>query len=110
MAYDEALADRVRDLVTGPGVTEKRMFGGLAFLLAGRLAVAASSRGGLMVRVDPAAAEGLLAEPGTEQVVMRGSAMRGWIWVDSAAVEDEGALEVWIGRGTAYAGSLPAKP
>ena len=109
MAYDEALADRLRALVTGPEVVEKHMFGGLAFLVAGHMAVAASSTGDLMVRVDPADADDLRSEPGTELMVMRGTAVRGWLLVAAAAVTEQQVLERWVTRGTSYAGSLPPK-
>jgi TfoX/Sxy family transcriptional regulator of competence genes len=107
MAYDEELAARVRDVLTGEsGVTEKRMFGGLAFLVDGHLAVSASSRGGLLVRVDPAQGEALLEEPGVAPFEMRGRAMTGWLHVAAAAVEEDDALERWVGRGLGFARTL----
>jgi TfoX/Sxy family transcriptional regulator of competence genes len=107
MAYDEELAARVRDVLTGEsGVTEKRMFGGLAFLVDGHLAVSASSRGGLLVRVDPAQGEALLEEPGVAPFEMRGRAMTGWLHVAAAAVEEDDALERWVGHGLGFARTL----
>jgi len=106
MAYDEDLADRIRALVAGePGLTEKRMFGGLAFLIDGNLAVSASGQGGLMVRVDPAETESLLDEPTVRRMVMRGRELNGWLRVESV---DDDAFETWVRRGVAYARSLRA--
>ena len=110
MAYDEELADRIRAEVAGEkNLTEMRMFGGLAFLVGGHMAVAASGQGGLMLRCDPDETEALLAQPGAEEFVMRGKAMRGWLRVDAAAVADDDALAAWVARGTVYARSLPPK-
>ena len=106
MAYDEDLADRIRSLVgPEPGVSEMRMFGGLAFLINGNMAVAASGQGGLLLRVDPASTAALLAEPGAAPFVMRGREMDGWLRVDPPA----GTLEEWVARGVTYARSLPPK-
>jgi TfoX/Sxy family transcriptional regulator of competence genes len=109
MAYDEELADRVRELV-GPerGLTEKKMFGGLAFLLDGHMAVAASGQGGLLVRVDPGTADGLLGK-GVEPMVMRGREMAGWLRVPPEAVGTKRELAAWVGRGVGFARSLPPK-
>jgi TfoX N-terminal domain len=110
MAYDEALAARIRDCIGGaPDLTEKKMFGGLAFLIGGNMAVAASGQGGLLVRVDPAEGEGLIAGNRARPMEMRGREMPGWLRVETAAVEDDAALEEWVERGAAYARSLPAK-
>ncbi len=110
MSYDEALADRVRALLAGPRTAEKRMFGGVAFLLAGHIAVAASSQGGLMVRVNPVEGERLLTEPGAEPMIMGGRrAMKGWLLVRGATLADPSALEAWVERGIRYAESLPPK-
>lgn len=109
MAYDEALAERLRDALAGHGVTEQKMFGGLAFLVGGNMAVAASGQGGLMVRVEPARTEELLAEPGAEPFEMRGRAMAGWLRVATSAIDDDAALLAWVDRGLAYASSLPPK-
>ncbi|MGY2874392.1 TfoX/Sxy family transcriptional regulator of competence genes [Marmoricola sp. URHA0025 HA25] len=110
MAYDEELAERIRHAVAGEaGVTEKRMFGGLAFLVHGNMAVAASGQGGLMVRTDPADAESLTAEPHVDRMVMRGRQMDGWLRVGAVAVESADALQRWVDLGVGYAGSLPPK-
>ena len=110
MAYDEGLADRIRELLAGEPVTEKRMFGGLAFLLAGNMAVAASGQGGLLVRVDPALTDELLAEPGAQEMQMSGRGpMRGWLQVSGDALDDDETLGAWVSRGVTYARSLPPK-
>jgi TfoX/Sxy family transcriptional regulator of competence genes len=110
MAYDENLAERIRGLVAGEhGVTEQKMFGGLAFLLGGNMAVAASGQGGLMVRVDPAESDALVAQTTARVVEMRGRAMPGWLRVDTAALRTERDLARWVRLGTTYARSLPAK-
>jgi TfoX/Sxy family transcriptional regulator of competence genes len=110
MAYDEDLADRIRELVAGErDFSEKRMFGGLAFLVAGHMAVAASGRGGLMVRVDPADVAALLARPHAAPFEMRGRPVRGWLRIDAEGVRTKRQLEPWVERGLAYARSLPAK-
>jgi TfoX/Sxy family transcriptional regulator of competence genes len=110
MAYDEALAARIREHVAGEPVQERKMFGGLAFLLGGHMAVSASGQGGLMVRVDPGETATLLAEPGAEPFEMGGrGAMKGWLRVSSGAVVDDEVLARWVDRGLAYAGSLPPK-
>jgi TfoX/Sxy family transcriptional regulator of competence genes len=110
MAYDEELAGRIRGLVAGEaGLTEKRMFGGLAFLVGGNMAVAASGQGGMMVRVDPDESETLLATTNARLVEMRGRQMRGWMRVDLPDVRTERQLANWVGLGVAYARALPAK-
>ena len=109
MAYDEELAERIRGLLPAIPVTEKKMFGGLAFLVGGHMAVAASGKGGLMLRCDPADSERLVDEPGASRMVMRGKEMDGWLRVTAVAVADDRDLERWIRIGTSYAGSLPAK-
>ena len=110
MAYDEDLADRIRELLGGdPDVTEKKMFGGLAFLCGGNMAVAASGKGGLMVRVDPGETEGLVAKPGVGPFEMRGRPLDGWVRVSAEAVRTKRQLEPWVARGSRYARSLPAK-
>jgi TfoX/Sxy family transcriptional regulator of competence genes len=106
MAYDEELADRIRGLVAGEdGVTEQKMFGGLAFLVNGNMAVAASGQGGILVRVDPAESADLVEKTQAEEMVMRGRSMAGWLRLDPA--EDE--LPAWVERGVSYARSLPPK-
>ena len=102
----EQLAARVRDVLVGEGVTEKRMFGGLAFLVAGHLAVSASGRGGLLVRADPSQVEALLQEAGVDRFEMRGRPVTGWLHVSTEAVEDEQALARWVGVGVARARAL----
>lgn len=109
MAYDEALAARIREHVAGEPVVEKKMFGGLAFLVGGHLAVAASGQGGLMVRCQPDQTADLAGEPGASPMVMRGTAMDGWLRVADEAVADEQVLERWVDRGLAFARSLPPK-
>jgi len=113
MAYDEELAERIRPLVHGAlpdvPVVEQRMFGGLAFLVGGHMAVAASSKGGLMVRCDPGDTERLLAEPGAATFEMRGKGMTGWLRVSGDAVADDADLSRWIEVGTSYTGALPPK-
>jgi TfoX/Sxy family transcriptional regulator of competence genes len=107
MAYDEALADRLRELTTAvPGLSEKKMFGGLAFLVHGNMAIAASGQGGLLVRVDPDESAALTKEPGVEVMVMRGREMPGWLRVDATADDD---LTPWVDRGVGFASSLPPK-
>jgi TfoX/Sxy family transcriptional regulator of competence genes len=110
MAYDEELADRVRALLGDrPGLTEKKMFGGLAFLVNGNMAIAASGQGGILVRVDPDESDALVASTPAEPMEMRGRSMAGWLRVDTADVADDGTLAEWVERGAAYAASLPAK-
>ncbi len=110
MAYDEDLANRIRELIAAePEVTEKRMFGGLAFLIGGNMAVAASGQGGLMVRVDPEDTDALVAKPHARPFEMRGRAMRGWLRVDAEGVRTKRQLEPWVKRGVNYARSLPPK-
>ena len=110
MAYDEDLADRIREQLGKERVTEKRMFGGLAFLIGGNMSVAASSDGGMLVRVDPAQGADLLAQPGVEPMSMGGRApMKGWLRVAPEVLDDDGSLATWVRRGVGYARSLPAK-
>ena len=110
VAYDEKLAERIRDLIAGePGLTEQKMFGGLAFLIGGNMAIAASGQGGLLVRVDPAETEELVAGSAAHPFEMRGKQMAGWLRVDAEAVRTKRELAAWVKRGTAYAQSLPAK-
>ena len=110
MAYDEELAHRIRALVGElPGLTEKKMFGGLAFLVGGNMAVAASGQGGILVRVDPAESDKLIDTTKAEVAVMRGRPMPGWLRVADTDVRTKPQLAKWVRLGTAYAGSLPAK-
>ena len=110
MAYDEELAGRIRALVGArPDLAEKKMFGGLAFLIGGNMAVAASGQGGVLVRVDPAESDDLVASTPAEPMEMRGRSMQGWLRVAPEDVATDAQLGDWVGRGTAYAASLPAK-
>ena len=108
MAYDEALAERIRNRIGGDA-TEKKMFGGLAFLVGGNMAVGASGQGGLLVRVDPAQSNELVASTPATLMEMRGRTMAGWLRVASEDLQTDDALAEWIDRGVAYARSLPAK-
>lgn len=109
MAYDEDLADRIRTAIQDrDGVTEKRMFGGLAFLVDGNMAVGAS-QGGLLLRVDPSETDSLVGEDGVTRSEMRGRAMNGWVRVDPSAIASDEELTRWVQVGVAYAGSLPPK-
>lgn len=108
MAYDEELARRIREVVDGEAeVTEKRMFGGLAFLVDGKLAVA-SGQHGIMLRVDPAESDSLTRSPAVHRTRMRGRELAGWLDVDLEALEDEDDLRRWVGKGLGYARSLPS--
>ena len=110
MAYDEDLARRIRELVAeSPGLTEKKMFGGLAFLIGGNMAVAASEQGGIMVRVDPEESDALVSSSPARLLEMRGRLMRGWLRVDSEHVRTKAELADWVNRGVSFARSLPAK-
>jgi TfoX N-terminal domain len=110
MAYDEDLANRIRELIAAePNLTEQRMFGGLAFLIGGHMSVAASGQGGLLVRVEPDETEALATEPHARRFEMRGREMDGWLRVDPEGVETKSQLEPWVRRGVAYARSLPPK-
>ena len=111
VAYDEELAERIRTLLESEaGVTEQRMFGGLAFLVRGNMAVAASGQGGALVRVDPAESDTLVATTSARLMEMRGRQMQGWLRVAPEDLRAEDELATWVERGTAYARSLPAKP
>jgi TfoX/Sxy family transcriptional regulator of competence genes len=110
MAYDEDLADRIRELVGGQSaVTEKKMFGGLAFLIGGNMAVAASGQGGVLVRVDPAESDKLVASTDACTAEMRGRLMQGWLRVGPEHLRTKRQLAKWVQLGTTYAQSLPAK-
>jgi TfoX/Sxy family transcriptional regulator of competence genes len=110
VAYDEELADRIRELLGGEsGLTEKKMFGGLAFLIGGNMAVAASSQGGVLVRVDPAQSDRLVATTNARLMEMRGRQMQGWLRVDREDVRTKRQLARWVGLGATYARSLPRK-
>ncbi len=110
MPYDEALAEAIRELLAGePDVSEKKMFGGLAFLVGGNMAVAASGQGGVLVRVDPAESDTLVETTNARLMEMRGRSMQGWLRVDSEDVATQAELAEWVKRGTGYARSLPPK-
>jgi TfoX/Sxy family transcriptional regulator of competence genes len=110
MAYDEDLANRVRELVAAnEGLTEQKMFGGLAFMIGGSMAVGVSGQGGLMVRVEPEETAALVAKPHARPFEMRGREMNGWVRVDPEGVRTKRQLEPWVRRGVSYARSLPPK-
>jgi hypothetical protein len=110
MAYDDELAERIRDLVCEEdGLTEKKMFGGLAFLINGNMCVSASREGGLLLRVDPEQTDALLDEPHTEPFVMRGRPMDGWLRVGPDGVERDADLRRWVAVGVGCARTLPPK-
>jgi TfoX/Sxy family transcriptional regulator of competence genes len=109
MAYDEELADRIRELVGGVRVTEQKMFGGLGFLVGGNMAIAASGQGGVLVRVDPAQSDRLVRTTAARPMEMRGRQMLGWLRVPADKVRTKQQLAKWVTLGTTYAGSLPKK-
>jgi TfoX/Sxy family transcriptional regulator of competence genes len=110
MAFDEDLANRLRELLQSePGLTERRMFGGLAFLVDGNMAVSASGQGGLLLRVDPAQTLDLLRQRHAKPSAMRGREMDGWLRVHAEGLKTKGQLERWVNIGLAFARSLPAK-
>ncbi len=110
MGYDVELADRIRGVLQDePGISEKRMFGGLAFLANGHMAVSASNQGGLLLRIDPAQAESLVDHAHVRRFEMRGRAMDGWLRVDAERVATDDELRAWVGHGLGFARSLPAK-
>ena len=110
MAYDEQIAHRVRELLAlEDGIDERRMFGGLAFMANGNLALAVSHTDALLVRVGPEAAAAAVKGEHVRPAVMRGREMRGWVYVDFAGVRTKRRLHTWVGRGLSFARSLPAK-
>jgi TfoX/Sxy family transcriptional regulator of competence genes len=110
MAYDEELADRIRALVAKePGLSEKKMFGGLAFLIDGHMAIAASGQGGVLVRVDPTQSNALVARTRASVAEMRGRLMPGWLRVSSDDVRTKPQLAKWVTLGTTFARSMPPK-
>jgi TfoX/Sxy family transcriptional regulator of competence genes len=110
MPYDEELAARIRERIgAAPDLTEKKMFGGLAFLVGGNMAVAASGQGGILVRVDPAESDALVSATPASPMEMRGKEMPGWLRVNADDVAADSALAEWVERGVGYARSLPAK-
>lgn len=110
MPYDVEVADRIRAVVQDePGLTERRMFGGLAFLVNGNMAVSASSQGGLLLRVDPVETDVLISEPHVRRFEMQGRAMDGWLRIGPEALEGDGDLRRWVQHGLGYARSLRPK-
>jgi hypothetical protein len=110
VAYDEDLANRIRELLGGQrGVTEMKMFGGLAFLIGGNMAIAASGQGGVLVHVDPEQGDSLIAKTSARPMEMRGKEMAGWLRVDAGDVKTKRQLTKWVDVGAGYARSLPAK-
>lgn len=110
MAFDVELADRIRELLGDEaGLRERRMFGGLAFLVNGNMAVSASTHGGLLLHIDPAHAADLVEEPHVRRAEMRGRIMNGWLRVDADLLRTDEDLSRWVARGVTYARSLPAK-
>jgi TfoX/Sxy family transcriptional regulator of competence genes len=110
MAYDEQLADRVREIVAGSGdFSERKMFGGLAFMVDGHMAVAASREGGIMLRVAPAETDALLAKPFCRPFQMRGKPIDGWVRIDADGIATKRQLERWVMRGVAYARTQPPR-
>ena len=110
MAYDEDLANRIRELISGDAdVAEQPMFGGLAFLIGGHMSVAVSGQGGLLLRCDPADTDALLGKPYATPFEMRGREMNGWLRVAPEGVRTKRQLERWVARGVGYARSLPPK-
>jgi TfoX/Sxy family transcriptional regulator of competence genes len=110
MAYDEELAQRIEGLLEGePGLTSKKMFGGLGFMVDGHMAVAAASRGSLMVRADPADADAWVDGEAVSPMEMRGRPMKGWLLVAAEAVADDDQLQLWLDRGVGHVRTLPPK-
>jgi hypothetical protein len=110
MAYDEELAERIRGIVAGEaGLAEKRMFGGLAFLINGNMAVSASGQGGMLLRVDPTDTPTLVQRPEATRFEMRGREMDGWLRIDPTGLATKRQLKLWVSRGVSHARSLPAK-
>jgi hypothetical protein len=110
VGYDVELAERVRAVVRDePGLTEKRMFGGLAFLIQGNMAVSASSQGGLLLRINPAIVESLVGQAQVRRFEMRGRPMDGWLHIGVEAMHNDDDLRRWVSHGVAYARSLPPK-
>jgi TfoX/Sxy family transcriptional regulator of competence genes len=110
MAYDEDLANRLRELLAGePAITEKKMFGGLAFLVHGNMSVSASRNGGLLARVDPADTDACLARPHVQLMEMRGRTMDGWLSIAPEGLRTKRELAGWVRRSLAFARTLPPK-
>jgi TfoX/Sxy family transcriptional regulator of competence genes len=110
MAYDEDLANRIRELLADEeAITERKMFGGLAFLLRGHMSVSASRNGGLLVRTDPADTDAALARPHVALMRMGGRTMDGWITVAPDGLKTKRQLSAWVARGVTFAKTLPPK-
>jgi TfoX/Sxy family transcriptional regulator of competence genes len=110
VAYDEDLADRIRELISAEaGLTEQKMFGGLAFLVNGNMAISASGQGGVLVRADPAASDKLVSTTNASVAIMRGRPMDGWLRVDADDLRTKRQLAKWVTTGATYARSLPPK-
>ncbi|MBB4855335.1 TfoX/Sxy family transcriptional regulator of competence genes [Mycobacteroides chelonae] len=110
MAYDEDLVERIREVIaTTKGVTEKRMFGGLAFLVHGHMTVAARRGSGLLARCDPQDTEALVTKTHVSRMVMGGREIDGWLSIDAEGLRTKRQLEPWVTRALAYAASLPPK-
>ena len=110
MAYDEDLANRIRELLAGePGVVEQKMFGGIGFMIDGHMALGVSGQGGLMIHCSEEETEALLAKPGARPFEMRGRELKGWLRVDAESVSTKRALEPWVRQGVAFARTLPPK-
>jgi hypothetical protein len=110
VAYDEELAGRIRAALEGEaGLSEKRMFGGLAFLIDGKMAVSADSKGTMLLRVDPERTEELVRDPAADRFEMRGREMNGWLRIDTRQLATEADLERWVDIGVTFARSLPPK-
>ena len=110
MASSEELADRIRAELAGRSdISDRKMFGGTGFMLAGNLCAGAQRDGNLLLRIDPDSADELITDPHANLMVQRGREMRGWLIVDAAAIEDDNAFRSWLDRGVAYASSLPPK-
>lgn len=103
MAFDEELADRIRALIDDRDPVEKRMFGGLAFMVSGKMAIVASGQGGAMVRVNPEESDALCERAGVAPMIMKGKPMKGWLRVDVDQLEDDSELRAWIDRGATAA-------
>lgn len=110
MAYDTDLAERIRDgLADQPDLTERAMFGGLAFMTRGHMTVVVSGEGGIMVRVDPSRSTDLVETTPAEFAVMQGRELKGWLRLDADAVADDGELALWVGHAVRYSATLPPK-
>lgn len=109
MAYDESLAARVKEILSElPDVTERKMFGGLAFMLAGNMCCCVTDRG-LIIRVGPEGYQKALALPHAGAMDMTGRSMRGWVLVEPAGLQSRSSLTGWVSRGADFAATLPAK-